>query len=281
MQDDRLAAGVLTPTARGGATQRAGFLVLLLLGLVVGSVLVRGAGAPPASQQPPGSISVAPDVAEDDAAGLDEAEGGTGQDPDPADAAATDGSGAPDQLDLGTAGTVRLLVPAVDALLVSFHEAAFPEALEVVPSGALVGNENASRFAAPSDTGGVPYHVQVSRGRANAPTSAVDVVLDEDTPVLSPVSGVVAEVRPYSLYGRYDDVRLELHPDTAPGMAVVLIHLRGVQVATGQRVVAGQLIADGARRFPFDAVVDRATAPAKHGHVHLEVKPIGAGADRT
>jgi biotin carboxyl carrier protein len=173
---------------------------------------------------------------------------------------------------LGDAGGLEVHVPAAHALLVSYHEASFPQALPIRPFGSLTANENSTRPMehAPHPRG-VEFHVQVSRGRANASTSAVDVVLPPGEEVRAPVAGTVAEVRPYRLYGRHDDVRLELRPDGS-NLSVVLIHLEDVVVRAGDRVEVGDVLAGTARLFPFAAVVDRQTAPERHGHVHLEVK---------
>lgn len=178
---------------------------------------------------------------------------------------------------LGRVGDLLLHVPAEEAVLVSYHEAAFPEASAIAPLGALGGNENPTRQLTHEEhADGVEFHVQVSRGRPNASTSAVDVVLLPGEEVRAPVSGTVTEVRPYQLYGAHDDVRIELQPDAATDRAVVLIHVQDVVVEAGDRVEVGDVLAAGARRFPFAAVVDRQTEPERYGHVHMEVKqPAG------
>lgn len=174
---------------------------------------------------------------------------------------------------LGRVGTLELFLPATEAVLVSYHEASLIQAMPITPFGEVTANENASReLVAEQTTGGSDFHVQVSRGRANGPTSAVDVVLAEGVAVRAPVSGTITEVRPYQLYGRHDDVRIELLADDVPDRAVVLIHVQDVQVRAGDRVEVGDVLAGGARAFPFDAVVDRQTAPERFGHVHIEVK---------
>lgn len=180
---------------------------------------------------------------------------------------------------LGTAGGLDLHVPAADAVVVSYHEASYPEALAVAPTGTLVANENTTRSFAVGGPDGPDYRVQVSRGRRQGPTTAVDVVLADGVEVRSPVAGVVTDVRPYELYERHEDVRLEIEPDGRPDLRVVMIHVEGVAVAVGDRVAAGDELAAGARRFPFEAVVDRATAPDRHGHVHIEVKSTRAPDD--
>ena len=185
---------------------------------------------------------------------------------------------APPPVDLPVLARARDLVvhvPARDPVVVSYHEASLPGALPVTPLGELTHNDNPTRaLVSEEHAEGLPFHVQVSRGRANGPTSAVDVVLRPGEEVLAPVAGTVTEVRPYQLYGTHDDVRLELRPDDSD-LLVVLIHVEDVQVEAGDRVAVGDVLAGGARRFPFGAVVDTQTAPDRHGHVHMEVKAPG------
>lgn len=173
---------------------------------------------------------------------------------------------------LGRAGGLMLHVPAVDPIVVSYHEAALPQALAIQPLGRLTRNENGTRPLEHAEhPDGLDFHVQVSRGRANASTSAVDVVLGAGEEVRAPVAGTVTEVRPYQLYGAHDDIRLELQPHDRE-LVVVLIHVRDVVVRAGDRVEVGDVLAGSAQTFPFGAVVDRQTEPDRYGHVHMEVK---------
>lgn len=166
-----------------------------------------------------------------------------------------------------------LRLPAVKVVLVGYHEASLRGALALEPVGTLLGNANTTKFAPPDPAAdGAPYHVLSSRGRTFPATSAVDIVMRDDDPVLSPVDGVVTEVRPYRLYGSYDDTRIEIRPHDAPHLRVVLIHVDGVRVRAGDEVRASHTeLARTANRFPFSSHVDRYT-PERWPHVHLEVK---------
>ncbi|HEX9766520.1 MAG TPA: hypothetical protein VGA36_07130, partial [Nitriliruptorales bacterium] len=105
-------------------------------------------------------------------------------------------------------------------------------------------------------------------------TTAVDLVIRDQDPVISPVSGTVIDVRPYALYGRHPDHRLEIAPDGFPQLRVVLIHVRDVHVTPGMRVVAGETeLAGGPNRFPFASHIDRYFPQDRWPHVHIEVKP--------
>lgn len=259
MTDPLLTLVTDDPPRRG----RAGLVGVLLVGaLAVGAVVTvdgiaqRRLGTAVATEDRTAAAPLAPVPA-----------------PPPVDPTPTGPGTSPVELPpLGAVGDLALHVPADDPLVVSYHEASFPEALAVAPTGTLVANENATRSFAVAGADGPDYRVQVSRGRRQGPTTAVDVVLRAGVPVRSPVAGVVTEVRPYELYDEHEDVRLEIRPDGHPSLRVVLIHVEGVAVAAGDRVAVGDRLAAGSRRFPFEAVVDRATAPDRHGHVHIEVK---------
>ena len=244
----------------------------VLAALVVGALALGVVGIVEATSRPPApddALLTAP-VPTDLAAAVPDTPVAAAAVPVPVPPPVVKGVAAP--ATLGRAAGLELAVPGVDPVVVSYHEASYGEAVPIAPAGVVAGNDNPTRGFDRLDVAGPEYHVQVSRGRRPGPTTAVDVVLADGEEVLSPVAGRVAEVRPYQLYGRHEDVRIELVPDDRPDLRVVLIHVHGVAVRTGDRVAVGDVLASGARLFPFEAVVDRATALERHGHVHLEVK---------
>lgn len=168
-------------------------------------------------------------------------------------------------------------LPNDDVVLVGFHEASLDDALQMTPHGEIALNENTTKFSPPAAApDGARYVVLSSRGRVHPATSAVDVMLRNDVPVKSVVSGTVTDVRPYALYGRYEDTRIEIQPADRPDLRIVLIHVSGVQVRIGDVVTAGQtVLAATANRFPFASHIDRYSEPDRWPHVHLEVKRAG------
>jgi hypothetical protein len=177
----------------------------------------------------------------------------------------------PEGVAFASAKGVTLYLPAEDPKLIAFHEASYPDASELAPIGRLQRNANRTKFRPPKDEKGPRYTVMSSRGRPTPATSAVDVVLPSSTRVRSPVSGVVVQVKPYKLYGRYPDVRVEISVDGHPDVNVVLIHLAHVRVARGDRVSATLSVIGEPRVFPFRSETDdyvRGGDP----HVHIEIK---------
>ncbi len=175
-------------------------------------------------------------------------------------------------------GDLVLHAPTAGALVVGFHEAASRDGLALTPVGRLVENRNPTRVEAPEDDlGGVAYLILHSRGRIAPATSAIDVVMRDDDPVIAPVSGVVTDVRSFYLSGRHLDHRVEIRPDAADDLRVVVIHVDEVTVTVGDRVEGARtVIAGTARRFPFFSQIDAETAPERWPHVHVEVQRAGA-----
>ncbi|MCA1727809.1 MAG: M23 family metallopeptidase [Actinobacteria bacterium] len=167
--------------------------------------------------------------------------------------------------------TVRL--PVEKPVGVLFHEAYSRRAVPMSPYGPINRNGNPSRFT-PQDppAPGRPYSVMASRGRGTAATSAVDIVAPAGTTLYSPVTGTVRAVRAYWLYGTYPDVRIEIEPDGAPDMRVVMIHLeRVVNVAVGQHVIVSRTPIGRPRVLSFSSQTDEYTH-VHDPHVHLEIK---------
>jgi peptidase M23-like protein len=167
---------------------------------------------------------------------------------------------------------VVLRLIAEDAVAVAFHEASRKGAETLGPSGVCTICRNRTKFR-PSTTKqrDLPYIVMDSRGRPFPATSAVDIVVRTGTPILSPVTGTVRNVKRYRLYRRYLDIRVAIAPDADPSRRVVLIHLRGVTLQRGDRVEASKTVIGRVRSFPFESQVDRYVR-GSFPHVHIEVR---------
>ncbi|MDP9242475.1 MAG: M23 family metallopeptidase [Actinomycetota bacterium] len=166
---------------------------------------------------------------------------------------------------------VTLYLPAAEPELVAYHEASYSDAATLQPIGRLQRNANRTKFDPPPNEDGPRYTVMSSRGRPTPATSAVDVVMAPGTHVRSPVSGVVVQVKPYRLYGRYEDERVEISVDGHPDVHVVMIHLAHVRIRRGDEVSATLSVIGVPRVFPFLSQVDDYVSGGDP-HVHIEIK---------
>lgn len=201
--------------------------------------------------------------------------------PTTADAQGTEGAPHEDRpATVASVGRTQLVLPSPRVTFIGFHEAANDQALPLTVETALTTDltyrEVVHAEEATSDLGVRPVVALPSRGRANAPTSAIDLVLPVDAEVLAPVTGTVVEVERYALYSRHPDVKIGIVPDDSPQHQVVIIHVEEPQVSVGDHVEAGRsVIAARPNVLPFGSQVDRFTArhgERPHPHVHVEVK---------
>ncbi|MGI9121076.1 MAG: hypothetical protein ACR2G7_13320 [Acidimicrobiales bacterium] len=155
-----------------------------------------------------------------------------------------------------TAGDVTLVHPSSRVERVGFHQS---------------NNEGARPLDALS-TAVAPATME-GRGRLSDARTAADVVIDPDIEVRSPVTGTVKRAGTYVLYCKYSDDYAVIEPDVHPGWEVKVLHINGVQVGVGDRVVAGEtVIAGGPTHLPFESQVDElTTASTPWPHVHIEV----------
>jgi hypothetical protein len=150
---------------------------------------------------------------------------------------------------------VTLNYPTARVEIVGFHES------NLAASRPLVTLPGAGRTV-----------VLPTRDRHTAGATAADVESDPNGEVRSPVSGVIKRGGTYTLYCKYTDSFLVIEPDSHPGWEVKLLHIQGLVVTPGQRVVAGETkVAMHPTRLPFASDVEEFSAPPVWPHVHLEV----------
>jgi hypothetical protein len=111
------------------------------------------------------------------------------------------------------------------------------------------------------------------RERDTGRHGAADVVVDPASEIRAPVTGRVKRAGTYVLYCRHSDDYVVIEPDARPGWEVKILHIDGVRVRAGNRVVAGQtVLAARPTQLPFPSQVDEVmTASPAWPHVHIEV----------
>jgi len=110
------------------------------------------------------------------------------------------------------------------------------------------------------------------RDRGTGSRTAADVVVDPAVEIRAPVTGHVVKAGTYVLYCHYSDAFVIIEPDDRPGWEVKVLHINGVLVSAGNRVVAGETaVAPGPTRLPFPSQVEELGARPPWPHVHIEV----------
>lgn len=162
---------------------------------------------------------------------------------------------------------IRLRSPSSATELVGFHQS----------------NHDGARTL--TDTGAERTTTMESRNRGTGRRSAADIVAHPGVEIRSPVSGTVKRSGTYRLYCRYSDDFVVIEPTGRRGIEVKMLHIDGVRVRAGDKVVAGvTVVARGPTPLPFASQVDELSHPRDWPHVHLEVvdtsipdRPSGGG----
>jgi hypothetical protein len=156
----------------------------------------------------------------------------------------------------GSGGDVALAYPSARVERIGFHQSNHEGAQQI---------ETLPEAMYPVTMG--------TRDRYAADRTAADVVSDPELEVRAPVTGTVTAANAYTLYCKYTDELVFIEPDAHPGWVVKVLHVAGVQVAPGDRVVAGEtVIAAHPHQLPFGSQVDDfRTVDVPWPHVHIEV----------
>jgi hypothetical protein len=152
-------------------------------------------------------------------------------------------------------GDLTLLQPSAAVELIGFHESSHDGAQSIDPTG-----------------GPTAWVTMDSRNRDTTARGAADIAAHPLMEIRAPVTGTVIRAGGYVLYCRYSDDYAVIEPDDRPGWEVKVLHMRGLQVGRGDRVVAGEtVLASGPNQFPFSSQIDELTANPSWPHVHIEV----------
>ena len=154
-----------------------------------------------------------------------------------------------------TVNGIRLHHPAKVVERIGFHQS----------------NHEGARELSVAETAAAPVLLD-SRGRLSGRHSAADVVVAPGVEIRSPVTGVVVRAGTYTLYCDHQDDYVVIAPDALPAWEVKVLHIDGVAVVAGDRVMAGvTMIAPQATVLPFGSQVDRTTAQPSWPHTHIEI----------
>jgi hypothetical protein len=171
-------------------------------------------------------------------------------------------------------GNKPLLLPvaAADATIIAYQPVGDDSAIALTPIGQKVNVNAFVRFFRNLFGGEAPVRYYQLEGEAGEPTTSVLVGAPPDSPVSSPISGVVVGVTPYKLFGKYDDYRIDIRPEETGGVTVTLLFIDNPVVSIGERVTAGKTQLGTVRRCPQE--IGNTLAEYTHdtgSHIHLQV----------
>jgi hypothetical protein len=183
-------------------------------------------------------------------------------------------------------GDRNLLLPvaAADATIIAYQPVADNRAVALTPIGQRVNASAIVRFFRGLASGEPSVRYYQLPGQGGKPTTSVLVGAQPDSPVTSPISGIVVGVRQYLLFGKYEDVQIDIRPEEKGGITVTLLFINGPAVSIGDRVEAGKTLLGKVRLCPEEVGAGLAEYTHDTGsHVYLQVsaEPISGPAARS
>ncbi|HDZ86543.1 MAG TPA: hypothetical protein ENH57_02500 [Actinobacteria bacterium] len=176
---------------------------------------------------------------------------------------------------------LRLPVEKDKLTTIGYHEAFNPQSLTLKPKGKEVNTKRVNKQRLnelKNATNNLIYSIMWRSGRSGPLNSSVDVGSTDGTLNFSPVSGTIARIRKYKLYGRYNDVEIHILPKGFSDRHVVAIHAGDVEVKVGDKLVAGVTPIGRTRRFS-DYFKQQLSDYSKDlgNHVHYQVNKLVNG----
>ncbi len=173
---------------------------------------------------------------------------------------------------------LTLPVDAGDATIIAYQPITDERALELTPIGEKANTNAIVRFFRDIFAGEPLLRYHQLEGGGSIPTSSVLIGAPAGSPVTSPVSGTVTAVKEYKLYGKYDDVQIDIRLEELSGTTVSLMFISDPAVSIGEVVSAGKTQLGRVRESPSElaATITRYTHDSG-AHVNLKVTEEPAG----
>lgn len=157
---------------------------------------------------------------------------------------------------------LHLPIAACDVTVLAFHQSSYNDTVAVRPlielgspaaaKEAAIAARAARKAGEEATIAATPVGAEDSEGtwtgsalelwrtgRNGKQKTAVDCGAAAGSSVYSPVDGTVMQVRPYKLYGKYDDFEIHIKPDAWSDLDVIVLHVTDPAIEPGTRVIAG------------------------------------------
>ena len=170
-------------------------------------------------------------------------------------------------------GDRNLLLPvaARDATIIAYQPVADKRAVALSPIGSQENCGAVTRFFRRMFSGTPSVRYYVLPGAGSVSMGSADIGAQPGTAISSPVSGIVTGVKSYMLYGKYDDVQIDIQPELTSGLTVSLLFVSNPVVSIGEVVTAGKTVLGEVRACPADLGLRLSEYTHDSGaHVHLQ-----------
>lgn len=148
----------------------------------------------------------------------------------------------------------NLLLPvrAKDATIIAYQPVADGQSVNFSPIGEQANSNAVVRFFRGIFSGDPAIRYYLLSGKGATPTGAILVGAPAGCPVAAPISGTVTAVKYYKLYGKYDDVQVDIRPDEMSGVTFSILFIDEPAVSIGEVVTAGKTAIGKVRACPED-----------------------------
>lgn len=168
-----------------------------------------------------------------------------------------------------------LPVPAKDATIIAYQPISDERAVALSPIGEQANANALIRFFRHIFASPPSVRYYVLEGEGEEPTTSVLVGAAPGTPVYAPVSGVITGVTEYLLYGKYEDVQIDIRPEKASGATLSLILVAEPTVSIGEPVTAGKTQLGKVRECPEQLGKTLSNYTHDSGsHVHMQITEV-------
>ncbi len=146
----------------------------------------------------------------------------------------------------------NLLLPvrAKDATIIAYQPVTDSQAVDFSPIGERANANAVVRFFRGIFSGDSAIRYYVLAGKGSTPTGAILVGAPVGCPVTAPISGIVTAVKQYKLYGKYDDVQVDIRPEEMSGIIFSVLFIDEPAVSIGEVVTAGKTAIGKVRACP-------------------------------
>ena len=151
-------------------------------------------------------------------------------------------------------GDRNLLLPvaARDVTIIAYQPVSDEGAVQFSPVGDQANCNSLVRFFRGIFAGQPAVRYYLLPGDGSGATGSILVGAAPGCPVTAPISGTVTAIKQYKLYGKYDDVQVDIRPEEMSGVTLSMLFIDEPVVSIGEVVTAGKTQLGKVRECPVE-----------------------------